>query len=253
MAPPVLRIPATSIASLIVIGMPASGPTSSPRASRSSIVGGISCGAIEIERDDRVDCRVQPFDASRRRAPAARPPRARALAPPPLASSSTRTRCRRPARTSSFQLRANRSTTLVLNSCHGLATITQITTDIGCDQAFSDLSHFDRAAEWDPGVAAGTMLTPEPVGRGSRFALRARFLGRTRPARVRDHRVRTGHVESSCEPRLRSSARSTRSRSRRRQRAGPGATVVTYDARLEPKRPGRLAGPAARTRLPPHR
>ena len=59
--------------------------------------------------------------------------------------------------------------------------LTHITTDIGRDQVLSDLSHFDRAAEWDPGVAERAMHTPEPVGRGSRFAPCAGFLGRTLP------------------------------------------------------------------------
>src|SRR4051794_10046307 len=47
--------------------------------------------------------------------------------------------------------------------------------------AFAYLSRFDRAADWDPGVEAGEMLTPEPVGIGSRFRLVARFLGRRIP------------------------------------------------------------------------
>ena len=55
--------------------------------------------------------------------------------------------------------------------------------------AFAYLSRFDRAAEWDPGVEAGEMLTPGPVGVGSRFRLVARFLGRRIP---RDHFDATG-------------------------------------------------------------
>ena len=119
--------------------------------------------------------------------------------------------------------------------------ITRIATDIGRDQVFSDLSHFDRAVEWDPGVAEGTMLTPEPVGRGSRFALRAGFLGRTvaleyeitefEPSRRVVLRAETPFVRSidtiTFEP----------------VATGSAATVVTYDARLEPKGPARLAGP----------
>ena len=35
--------------------------------------------------------------------------------------------------------------------------------------AFAYVSRFDRAAEWDPGVEAGEMLTPEPVGVGFRL------------------------------------------------------------------------------------
>ena len=46
---------------------------------------------------------------------------------------------------------------------------------------FAYLSRFDRAAEWDPGVARAEMVTDEPVGLGSRFRLVARFLGRSLP------------------------------------------------------------------------
>jgi hypothetical protein len=126
--------------------------------------------------------------------------------------------------------------------------ITKIATDIGRDQVFSDLSHFDRAVEWDPGVAEGTMLTPEPVGRGSRFALRAGFLGRTVPLEYEIIefepgarlvlRAETPFVRSidaiSFAPAAAGSAADD---------AMAGATVVTYDARLEPKGLARLRGP----------
>ena len=118
--------------------------------------------------------------------------------------------------------------------------ITRITTDIGRDQAFSDLSHFDRAAEWDPGVAEGAMLTPEPVGRGSRFALRAGFLGRTvpleyeiiefEPGRRVVLRAETPFVRSidtiTFEPRAASSARpSSRTTLVSSRKARPGSPV----------------------------
>ncbi len=46
---------------------------------------------------------------------------------------------------------------------------------------FAYLSRFDRAAQWDPGVSTGTMLTDEPVALGSRFRLDVGFLGRSMP------------------------------------------------------------------------
>jgi hypothetical protein len=118
--------------------------------------------------------------------------------------------------------------------------VTRITTDIGRDQAFSDLSRFDRAVEWDPGVAEGTMLTPEPVGRGSRFALRAGFLGRTVPMEYEiiefepSTRVvlqaETSFVRSIDTITFASASSALASDSQKSE-----ATVVTYDARLEPK------------------
>ena len=120
---------------------------------------------------------------------------------------------------------------------------TQITTEIDRDQAFSDLSHFDRAAEWDPGVAAGTMLTPEPVGCGSRFALRAGFLGRTIPLEyeIVEFEPGTRVVLRAETPFIRSIDTITFAPAA--DDAPAGATVVTYDARLEPKGPARFASP----------
>jgi uncharacterized protein YndB with AHSA1/START domain len=47
--------------------------------------------------------------------------------------------------------------------------------------AFGYLARFDRAQDWDPGVETAEMITPEPVGPGSRFRLVAGFLGRRIP------------------------------------------------------------------------
>jgi hypothetical protein len=118
--------------------------------------------------------------------------------------------------------------------------LTRITTDIGRDQAFSDLSRFDRAVEWDPGVADGTMLTPEPVGRGSRFGLRARFLGRTVPMEyeIIEFEPSTRVVLQAETPFVRSIDTITFASTPSASDSGnhkPEATVVTYDARLEPK------------------
>lgn len=119
---------------------------------------------------------------------------------------------------------------------------------MGRDQVFSDLSHFDRAAEWDPGVVEGTMLTPEPVGCGSRFALRAGFLGRTIPLEyeIIEFEPSTRVVLRAETPLMRSIDTITFASvpaAPATDDAMSGATLVTYDARLEPKGPARLARP----------
>jgi len=48
-------------------------------------------------------------------------------------------------------------------------------------EAFDYLAEFSRAAEWDPNVKEGSMLTPGPVGRGSTFRIVSSFLGRPVP------------------------------------------------------------------------
>jgi len=130
--------------------------------------------------------------------------------------------------------------------------LARITSDMGRDEAFSDLSHFDRAAEWDPGVAEGTMLTPEPVGRGSRFGLLCRFLGRSVPmeyeivefepsARI-VLRAETPFVRSIDTITFESASGTFASASGTFESAS-GETIITYDARLEPKGVARLATP----------
>jgi len=104
--------------------------------------------------------------------------------------------------------------------------------------AFAYLSHFDRAAEWDPGVEAGAMLTPEPVGVGSRFRLVARFLGRRIPL---DYEI----VEYDRDERivLRAENRSVRSVDTITFTDRDGGSVVVYDAQLDAKGIGRFADP----------
>ena len=127
--------------------------------------------------------------------------------------------------------------------------ITKIATDIGRDQVFSDLSRFDRAAEWDPGVDEGTMLTPEPVG--ARIALRA-----ARPVPRADLALEYEIVAFEPTPRVVLRAENSVRRSIDTitfEPRGRDATVVTYDARLEPKGVGPARRSAARARLSPHR
>ena len=104
--------------------------------------------------------------------------------------------------------------------------------------AFGYVSRFDRAAEWDPGVEAGEMLTPEPVGVGSRFRLGARFLGRRIPL---DYEI----VEYARDERivLRVENRSVRSVDTITFEDDDYGCVVVYDARLDAKGVGRVTDP----------
>ena len=104
--------------------------------------------------------------------------------------------------------------------------------------AFAYLSRFDRATEWDPGVATGEMLTPEPVRVGSRFRLGARFLGRTL---MLDYEVVA--LEAPTRIVLRAETGAIRSTDTITFLAdGPG-TIVGYDAELDAKGVARVAEP----------
>jgi hypothetical protein len=104
--------------------------------------------------------------------------------------------------------------------------------------AFAYLSRFDRAAEWDPGVESGEMLTPEPVNVGSRFHLVARFLGRRIPL---EYEV----VEFDRDERivLRAENASVRSLDTITFEAADHGSVVVYDAKLDARGIGRLFDP----------
>ena len=121
--------------------------------------------------------------------------------------------------------------------------VVHIPTKLGPDQAFSDLSHFDRAAEWDPSVGEGTMLTPEPVRRGSRFALQAEFLGRSIPMEyeIVEFEPGTRVVLRADTPFVRSI--DTMTFATASGASGSNETIVTYDARLEAKGWAKLATP----------
>jgi len=115
---------------------------------------------------------------------------------------------------------------------------TWITTPLTRAAAFAELSRFDRAAEWDPGVDEGSMLTPEPVGLGSRFVLHARFLGRTLPLvyEVVDFEADT-RIGLRAENAFVASDDTIRF-----ETLGAGAEI-TYDARLRPKGLARIGSP----------
>ena len=104
--------------------------------------------------------------------------------------------------------------------------------------AFAYLSRFDRAAEWDPGVEAGEMLTPDPVGAGSRFRLVARFLGRRIPL---EYEI----IEYDDDERivLRAENSSVRSVDTITFEDDVQGSMIVYDARLDAKGVGRLADP----------
>jgi Polyketide cyclase / dehydrase and lipid transport len=104
--------------------------------------------------------------------------------------------------------------------------------------AFAYLSRFDRAVEWDPGVEAGEMLTPEPVGVGSRFRLVARFLGRRIPL---EYEI----VEYDRDERivLQAENGSVRSVDTITFEDSDHGSVVVYEAQLDAKGIGRLADP----------
>jgi carbon monoxide dehydrogenase subunit G len=46
---------------------------------------------------------------------------------------------------------------------------------------FAYLATFTNAQEWDPGTTRSSLLTPEPIGAGSRFEVVAEALGRKIP------------------------------------------------------------------------
>ncbi len=104
--------------------------------------------------------------------------------------------------------------------------------------AFAYLGRFDRAAEWDPGVETGEMLTPEPVGVGSRFRLVARVLGRRIPL---DYEIVAYDRDEQIVVRAEnSSARSVDTITFEERDDG---SVVVYDAQLDAKGIWRLADP----------
>jgi len=116
--------------------------------------------------------------------------------------------------------------------------VARIPVSIARSAAFTYLSRFDRAAEWDPGVEAGEMLTPEPVRVGSQFGLVARFFGRRIPL---DYEI----VEYDRDERivLRAENRSVRSVDTITFDDTEDGSVVVYEAQLDAKGIGRLADP----------
>jgi hypothetical protein len=116
--------------------------------------------------------------------------------------------------------------------------VARIPVSVTRSAAFAYLSRFDRAAEWDPGIEGGEMLTAEPVGAGSRFRLVARFLGR----RIRlDYEI-VEYVRDELIV-LRAENRSVRSVDTITFQEDGRGSVVVYDAHLDAKCIGRAADP----------
>ena len=114
----------------------------------------------------------------------------------------------------------------------------EIHTARGPDSAFDYLSRFDSVAEWDPGIASAKMLTPEPVGLGSRFELVARFVGRKVPLEYEIVEFEPGRRVV-----LRAENGSIRSTDTISFHAEGSGTRVVYDALLESKWAGRVVDP----------
>jgi len=105
--------------------------------------------------------------------------------------------------------------------------------------AFAYLAAFERAADWDPGVAEAQRLTTGPVDIGARFRIVSRVLGRTVPLEYRITRFESPTlVELSAESgTIRSVDTITFSPS-------AGGSQVTYRADLRLKGAiGRVADP----------
>jgi len=116
---------------------------------------------------------------------------------------------------------------------------TEVVVPTALDTTFAYLSRFSSAQEWDPGVIRAQMVTPEPVGLGSRFTLTAVFLGAKVPLEY--------EIIEYDPPRrvvLAAENRSVRSTDTIWfNSATTGCTVVRYEAVLLPKGVARLADP----------
>ena len=115
----------------------------------------------------------------------------------------------------------------------------QLVVPVPLDEAFAYLSRFSSAAEWDPGVSSASMVTADPVGLGSVFALDAVFLGNTVPLRyeITDFDPPNRVVLAAENASVRSTDEITFS-------SDPsGGTVVQYHADLALKGLARLAAP----------
>jgi Polyketide cyclase / dehydrase and lipid transport len=116
---------------------------------------------------------------------------------------------------------------------------TEVVVPTALDTTFAYLSRFSSAQEWDPGVIRAQMVTPEPVGLGSRFTLTAVFLGAKVPLEY--------EIIEYDPPRrvvLTAENRSVRSMDTISfDSAVSGGTMIRYEAVLLPKGAARLADP----------
>lgn len=114
-----------------------------------------------------------------------------------------------------------------------------VETPLAPDDVFAYLSDFSTTEEWDPGTTHAERLGDGPIGKGTKFKLRARFLGSESdlvyevtdfeaPRRVvlRGENAAVVSLDDiTFEP------------------AAGGGTRITYDATLSFKGPLRLADP----------
>jgi hypothetical protein len=115
----------------------------------------------------------------------------------------------------------------------------EIVVPTALETTFAYLSRFSSAEEWDPSVISAQMVTPEPIGLGSRFSLVAAFLGAKVPLQYEITQYEPPRrVVLTAENR---SVRSTDTISF--DSAESGGTVVRYEAVLLPKGPARLVDP----------
>ena len=132
---------------------------------------------------------------------------------------------------------------------------TTVSTKTDPDTAFAALARFSTAEDWDPGVSAGRMLTPEPVGLGSEFELMVVFAGRTLPTtyRIVEFDAEARHVALFADEKYFTS-RDAIDVSVAAAGGGDAAaadaaepeqtTLVAYDADLQLKGAGKIADPA---------
>jgi hypothetical protein len=108
------------------------------------------------------------------------------------------------------------------------------------EEAFSYLSRFSSAAEWDPSVRSARMVTPDPVRLGSVFALDVVFMGNTLPLRyeVTEFDPPNRVVLAAENDSVRSVDEITFGAD-----GASGGTVIQYDADLALKGLVRLAAP----------
>ena len=114
-----------------------------------------------------------------------------------------------------------------------------IETALSPDEAFDYMARFSNAESWDPSVVRASMVTPEPVEKGSIFEVVVRSLGRELPFRyeVVEHsrpkrvvlRARRGSLVSEDTVTVRA--------------LSVGGSALTYDADLRMEGPLRLLDP----------
>ena len=105
-------------------------------------------------------------------------------------------------------------------------------------QAFSYLSDFTTAAEWDPGTVQSQRLGEGPIGEGTEFRLVATFLGRKTALSYRIVEYQPPHAVT-----FRGENSTVLSVDRITFEALDGGTRIVYNAALTLKGPLKLADP----------